>query len=282
MARKYSKVAEYLLLTLAMPLVVVYEFLEFSQDLSLAMTGGKYSGRGSLARGRRYFDEDDDFAPDWMRPGDYDKKRFNKIVDREVGRQIMAKRIGPDGRVELVLTSEGKKKVWKKFPLFRLAKKRWRGRWLVVTFDIPEGQRIDRDKIRDQLLNLGFVQWQKSVYVSPHDIGDDLAVLLKQNKLEKLVVPLVAKRILTGSDWEFARNLFDIDEMQKQYRQIEEKLRKAEDSGKINSKFWKRQFADYLEVLRHDPFLPAGLGPKEGYGREAAIKAIHNYAKKIH
>jgi hypothetical protein len=235
MARKYSKVAEYLLLTLALPLIVVYEFLEFSQDLSLAMTGGKYSGRGSLARGRRYFDEDEDGTADWMRPGDYDKERFNKIVEREVGRQIMAKRIGSDGRPELILTSEGKKQVWKKFPLFRLAKRRWRGWWLVVAFDIPEGQRIDRDKIRSQLLNLGFAQWQKSVYVSPHDIGDDLAVLLKQNRLEKLVVPLVAKRILTGSDWEFARSLFHIDEIQKQYLQIEDKLRKAENDGKINS-----------------------------------------------
>ena len=282
MARKYSKVAEYLMLTLAMPLVVIYEFLEFSQDLSLAMTGGKYSGRGSLSRGRRRYWDEDDGTLDWMRPSDYDKKRFNKIVDREVGRQIMAKRIGSDGRPELVLTNEGRKQVWKKFPLFRLAKRRWRGRWLVVAFDIPEGQRIDRDKIRDQLLGLGFVQWQKSVYVSPHDIADDLAALLKQNRLEKMVVPMIAKRILTGSDWEFARSLFHIDQIREEYLKIEKNLQAAEKSGKINLKFWKRQFAAYLEVLRRDPFLPVGLGPKDGYGREAAIKTLHEYVRKIH
>lgn len=281
MARKYTKVVEYLLVTLALPLVVVYEFVEFSQDLSLAMTGGKYSGRGSLARGRRR-DEDEDSIPDWLRPGDYDQEKFNKAVDREIGRQIMEKRIGPDGRPELILTSEGEKKAWKKFPLLRLAKRKWNEYWLVVSFDVPESQRLGRDKIRNQLLNLGFAQWQKSVYVSPHDIADDLAVLLKQNNLEKLVVPLVAKRILTGSDWEFAKNLFHIDEIEEQYRRIEEKLRQAEVNGKINAKFWKRQFAAYLEVLKQDPFLPMGLGPKEGYGRETAMKALHKYAKKIH
>ena len=269
-------------MTLAMPLVVIYEFLEFSQDLSLAMTGGKYSGRGSLAKGRRRYWDEDDETPDWMRPGDYDKKRFNKIVDREVGRQIMMRRIGTDGRAELVLTSGGKKKVWKKFPLFRLAKKRWRGKWLVVTFDIPEGQRIDRDKIRDQLLGLGLVQWQKSVYVSPHDIADDLAALLKQNRLEKMVVPMIAKRILTGSDWEFARSLFHVDKIQEEYLKIEKNLQAAEKFGKINLKFWKRQFAAYLDVLRRDPFLPVGLALKGGYGREAAIRTLHEYAKKIH
>lgn len=281
MARKYTKVVEYLLITLALPLVVIYEFNEFSQDLSLAMTGGKYSGRGSLARGRRR-DDDEDFVPDWLRPGDYDEERFRKTVDREIGRQIIEKRIGTGGRPELVLTSEGEKKVWKKFPLLRLAKRQWKSLWLVVSFDVPESQRLGRDKIRSQLLNLGFAQWQKSVYVSPHDIADDLAVLLKKNKLEKLVVPLVAKRILTGDDWEFARNLFHIDEIQAEYRRIEDRLRQAEDAGKINSKFWKRQFAAYLEVVKEDPFLPTGLGPKEGYGREQTLKALHKYAKKIH
>lgn len=281
MARKYTKVVEYLLVTLALPLLVIYEFNEFSRDLSLAMTGGKYSGRGSLARGRRR-DEDEDSIPDWLRPGDYDEERFRKTVDREIGRQVMEKRIGASGRPELILTNEGEKKVWKKFPLLRLAKRQWKGLWLVVSFDVPESQRLGRDKIRHQLLNLGFAQWQKSVYISPHDIADDLAVLLKQNNLEKLVVPLAAKRILTGSDWEFARDLFRIDEIQEGYRRIEDRLRQAEAGEKINSKFWKRQFGAYLEVLKQDPFLPTGLGPKEGYGREETLKALHRYGKKIH
>lgn len=280
MARKYTKVVEYLLLTLALPLMVIYEFNEFSQDLSLAMTGGKYRGRGSLARGRRR-DEDEDSIPDWLRPGDYNEERFRKTIDREIGRQIMEKRIGAGGRPELILTSEGEKKAWKKFPLLRLAKRQWKGLWLIVSFDVPESQRKGRDKIRGQLLNLGFAQWQKSVYVSPHDIADDLAVLLKQNNLEKMVVPLVAKRILTGDDWEFARGLFHIDEIQEQYQRIGDKLRQAQSAGKINSKFWKRQFAAYLEALKQDPFLPAGLGPKEGYGREETLKALHKYGKKI-
>ena len=248
MARKYSRVAEYLMLTLALPLVVVYEFLEFSQDLSLAMTGGKYSGRGSLAKGRRRYWDEDDETPDWMRPGDYDKKRFNKIVDREVGRQIMMRRIGTDGRAELVLTSGGKKKVWKKFPLFRLAKKRWRGKWLVVTFDIPEGQRIDRDKIRDQLLGLGFVQWQKSVYVSPHDIADDLAALLKQNRLEKMVVPMIAKRILAGNDWNFARRLFHIDPIEAEYKQLCESFNSFKNSQSDPREFLRRKFSQYIKI----------------------------------
>lgn len=281
MARKYTKVVEYLLITLALPLLVIYEFNEFSRDLSLAMTGGKYSGRGSLARGRRR-EEDEDPLPDWLRPGDYDEEKFRKAVDREIGRQIMEKRIGAGGRPELILTNEGEKKVWKKFPLLKLAKREWKGWWLVVPFDVPESQRLGRDKIRSQLLNLGFAQWQKSVYVSPHDIADDLAALLKKNNLEKMVVPMMAKRILIGNDWEFARSLFHIDEIQEEYRRIEDKLRQAEVAGKINSRVWKRQFAAYLGVLKQDPFLPAGLGPKEGYGREAALKTLHRYAKKIH
>jgi len=40
-------------------------------------------------------------------------------------------------------------------------------------------------------------------------------------------------------------------------------------------------FADYLSALTHDPFLPIGLAPKEGYGRESAFREVRNTANKF-
>lgn len=98
--------------------------------------------------------------------------------------------------------------------------------------------------IRRQLTAIGFVQWQKSVYVCPHDIADDLAKLLRDNNLEDKVVPMIAKRILAGNDWDFARDKF------------------------------RRLFARFVEVVKSDPLLPVGLAPKTGYGREQALAAL--------
>src|SRR3989344_7174587 len=56
---------------------------------------------------------------------------------------------------------------------------RWDGKWRVVIFDIPEARRTLRNRLRDMLLQIGFVQLQKSVWVYPFDC-EDLVTLIKK------------------------------------------------------------------------------------------------------
>ena len=58
---KRSRILDYILLTAALPIIVWLELNEASQDISLALTGGKYSGWGRLNR-KRYRDDDDEPA----------------------------------------------------------------------------------------------------------------------------------------------------------------------------------------------------------------------------
>lgn len=281
-----TRILEYLLVTLALPVMVWIELNEVSRDISLALTGGKYEGYGRINR-RRYRDDDesDDQAggepdPDWLRPAGYDRNNFRLAVWRAKKQNYIEKRIGAGGRPEWVLTKEGRSKAIKIFPLLKLAGRRFKGWWLVVTFDIPEIDRKTRNSIRRQLLNIGFGLWQKSVYVSPHDIADDLAKLLRDNNLEDKVVPMISKRILCGGDWEFARRIFHIDEIEKRYRLLIEQLEnppKSED----RREFLRRQFSRYVQILQDDPLLPVGLAPKSGYGRELALSALQKFASEI-
>ena len=273
-----SRILDYLLITLSLPLVVWMELNEASRDISLALTGGKYSGYGQLNRRRR---GDDDPAPDWLRPPDCKRENFRLAVWRAKNRRFLEKRLSPDGVPELVLTQEGRAKALKTFPLLKLALRPWKGWWLVVAFDIPETDKKIRESIRKQLTHIGFVQWQKSVYVSPHDIADDLAKLLKGNNLENKVVPMIAKRILAGNDWDFARRLFHIDQIEADYRQLEESLKSFQNSKMNPREFLRRKFSQYINILHHDPFLPVGLAPKAGYGRESALKALQVFSATI-
>ena len=59
-----SRIVDYILLTLALPVIVWMELNEMSEDISLALTGGKYSGRGRLNR-KKYRDEEDEPPSDW-------------------------------------------------------------------------------------------------------------------------------------------------------------------------------------------------------------------------
>lgn len=274
-----TKILEYILVTLALPVMVWMELNEASRDISMALTGGKYEGYGRLSR-KRYSDDDDESDFDWLRPADYEKNKFQSAIWRAKRKQYIEKRAGAGGP-ELILTKEGEEKVLKRFPLLKLASRLWKGWWLVVTFDIPETELLSRKSIRRQLLNIGFGQWQKSVYVSPHDIADDLAKLLKNNRLEDKVVPMLAKRILSGNDWEFARRIFHIDEIEAEYQKITDSLNPPLKLTQKHRDFLRRQFSRYIEILQRDPFLPRGLGPEKGYGREQTLTALSAYAAAL-
>lgn len=275
-----TRILDYLLVTLALPVMVWIELNEASRDISLALTGGKYEGYGRINR-KRYADEDDESDPDWLRPAGYDPDKFHAAIWRAENKQYIEKRLGSQGLPELVLTKDGEAKVLKRFPLLKLARQIWKGWWLVVAFDIPETEKTIRESIRRQLTSIGFSQWQKSVYVSPHDIADDLAKLLKNNRLEDKVVPMLAKRILAGNDWEFARRIFKIDDIGKDYQEIIKSLKSPSNSDFNPQDFLRRQFSRYIEVVQRDPLLPVGLAPKEGYGREQTLLALQSYAAAI-
>ncbi len=57
-------------------------------------------------------------------------------------------------------------------------KNNWDGRWHLLIFDIPEKKRHYRDRLRRDLLMLGFYQLQKSVWLFPYDVLKYLYELL--------------------------------------------------------------------------------------------------------
>jgi hypothetical protein len=72
------------------------------------------------------------------------------------------------------LTAKGKKIVTELLVRTKIKKQKWDGRWRVLIFDIPEKRHKFRDNIRRSLLTLGFIKLQKSVWITPYDIIDDL------------------------------------------------------------------------------------------------------------
>jgi len=79
----------------------------------------------------------------------------------------------------LRLTSRGESELRRiKFRAHAMDKrKKWDGKWRVLTFDIPEKQRRLRDKVRSLLQSFGFVRLQDSVWVYPHNCEDHIALL---------------------------------------------------------------------------------------------------------
>ena len=52
--------------------------------------------------------------------------------------------------------------------------KRWDKKWRLVTFDIPDKKKRERNAFSEKLKDLGFYPLQESVFIYPYDCRDEI------------------------------------------------------------------------------------------------------------
>ena len=80
---------------------------------------------------------------------------------------------------KLVITAKGLKKLKRKILRRKTLhggrnKKQGDGKWRLITFDVPIKYRKERDLLRSLLREFGFYQLQKSVWVCPNYMSEEL------------------------------------------------------------------------------------------------------------
>lgn len=102
-----------------------------------------------------------------------------------------------DGKKFLKLTEKGKLKLMnlEKYNFKFKKPKKWDKKWRIIIFDIPQKRRLQRDRLRFTLKQIGFVKLQQSVWVYPYDC-EELITLLKLNfKIGKDLLYIIAEKI---------------------------------------------------------------------------------------
>lgn len=81
-----------------------------------------------------------------------------------------------DGKTVIHLTEKGKKrKLQYDFNNMKISKQdKWDKKWRFVMFDIPEEKKFARESFRNKLRDLGFYQFQKSVWIYPYPCDDEV------------------------------------------------------------------------------------------------------------
>ena len=81
-----------------------------------------------------------------------------------------------DNLERIIITDKGKARFLEyQFSNLKLKKsKKWDGRWRIVLFDVPEIKKKIRDALRRKLKTLGFVEFQKSVFIHPYSCEDEV------------------------------------------------------------------------------------------------------------
>jgi len=182
-------------------------------------------------------------------------------------------RIIKNGKVYLRLTSKGFNKLKQDIPLFKFFKQKWDGYWRMVIFDIPENRKTLRASLRRKLISLGLGQWQKSVYITPFPLEEEINQFLKAKDLFGYCFCMKAKRLSRGDNCQIASIAFKLEELNKNYYQfIDEDIEQAEflfKQGKLKSDQVQKLVNKYLELISKDPGLPTELLPNVWWGEKA-------------
>ncbi|MFH0969339.1 MAG: hypothetical protein V1804_02430 [Patescibacteria group bacterium] len=103
-----------------------------------------------------------------------------------------------DGKVKIGLTNKGKKRILEMSLDFVEIKKpdKWDGRWRIVIFDIPIKFNTAREALRRKISELGFRQFQKSVWIIPYECEDEILFIAEMFEVEKYVEIITAENLL--------------------------------------------------------------------------------------
>ena len=135
------------------------------------------------------------------------KKDFGKINQRALHNAIRnlykAKLIdgkdNSDGTTTLFLTEKGRVKTlrYKIDDISIPEMKRWDGKWRVILFDIPEKYKKSRNALARSLKNMGFYQFQKSVFIHPFECKNEIDFVIEFFSLRPHVRMIMAERVDT-------------------------------------------------------------------------------------
>lgn len=215
--------------------------------------------------------------------GWYKRSSFGPTVSRLLSVGDIEK-IEKKGKMYYRLTSKGSQRIKEDIPISKLARRPWNGRWRIVIFDIKEEKKFIREALRDKLLSLGFGKWQRSVYITPHDIEQEINKYLISKKLFPSCVCFVAQRSDLGDDKALAERVWRLDELNDEYHEFindcQELVEKIEDK-KIKDKEVRDLWLVYKSLTSKDPHLPKELLPKEWLAEEARKKFAEACRKLI-
>lgn len=112
-------------------------------------------------------------------------------------RLILAK--GRGGQRVYQLTEEGLDLLFSRFPKLKYIGKPWDGYWRFVFYDIPEEEYRLRDRLRKELKNIGFKFVQRSVWLTPLPVEEELKSFLKKEGLWGKILVLKSRLPDDGS-----------------------------------------------------------------------------------
>jgi phenylacetic acid degradation operon negative regulatory protein len=186
-------------------------------------------------------------------PNRYKRSNFLQTVRRTLKTGNIEKVI-KNGEVYLRLTSRGTKNLHRDFPILNLTKK-WDKRWVIVVFDISEKSKSIRNNLRNKLKSLGFGMLQKSIWISPLSITEDMREFIDSIGLSEYVFVMEVSGFILGDPKELARRVWNLDSLEKEFMDLKLRIEQINQLVRIESDRINKREAkagkEYYQILRN-------------------------------
>lgn len=128
----------------------------------------------------------------------YDKRQISNIFSSMKRQRLIEYFEDKDGKTIVRITKKGQSRLRAfEISLIKIKQpKKWDGKWRVVMFDLPIRFNKAREALRWKLKELGFVQFQKSVWAYPYPCEDEIIFIADFFGVGKYVEVLVVESIL--------------------------------------------------------------------------------------
>ncbi|MGB9706729.1 MAG: PaaX family transcriptional regulator C-terminal domain-containing protein [Microgenomates group bacterium] len=213
----------------------------------------------------------------------YERHRAANIAHQLQRSGDIEKVVDEKGEVYFRFTDKGRTRLIKDVPLLRFQKKPWDGKWRQIVFDIPERMKVKRETFRNKLKSLGFGMLQRSVYITPFDISEEIADFLEENSLEEYAVVFEMERLTGESEKELANAVWGLDDLHRRYLDFVTRWGEflKQPKAELLRKFEECQ-GEYFSILVDDPGLPRELLPDDWLSSRAneIFKTLLSYARQ--
>lgn len=175
------------------------------------------------------------------------------------------KKAGQGKKVNPKITAEGKRRLEAILPHYD-TKRVWDKRVYLITYDIPETKRKERDLLREYLRRIGCGMFQRSVWITPYNPKEVLKEFLKERYLKGAVIisDVGSDGSIGDEDLKtLVAKVYHLEKINKRYRKFLEKYEGGEEALSIQTllSFWS--------ILKEDPQLPFELLPEDWLGERA-------------
>ncbi len=162
------------------------------QKVLLLLLGGISLG---LTRSpKQYFRVVRELRKEWQK---INRNALNQAIQNLYTSKLVTTKDNRDGTLTLVLEKEGRD-VALTYDLDRIAIKEpghWDGKWRIVMFDVPENLRKVRDSLRMHFKDMGFYEFQKSVFVHPYPCREEIEFIIEHYHARRFLRFIIATDI---------------------------------------------------------------------------------------